>query len=129
VPTRTVPVTLSLGSEKPTQATALISDWTLIERLRRGAVVLAICWSLAGVSIIIPGFHFIGPPVLLLLGPILFVWRLLTGSSFKEVSGDCPRCKSAKVLSMGGKFEPEANVFCEGCGNQLTLRVNQLPAA
>lgn len=114
---------LSLGSEQPTQAVALVADWTLLERLRRGAIGLALCWSLAGVSIVIPGLHFVLPPVLLLAGPIVFVWRFLTRSSFKEVAGVCPRCKVERTLSMSDKEQPETNVFCDGCGNQLTLRV------
>lgn len=122
MPERTTPVRLSLGADA-TDATAVISDWTLIERLRRGVMLLALSWCLAGFTIMIPGLHFVLPPVLLLLGPILFVWRALTRSSFKECVGPCPRCKTDRKLPMGGKVEPETNVFCDGCGNQLTLRL------
>lgn len=125
MPDRNVPVKLSLGSEQPTQAVAIIADWTVLERLRRAAIGLALCWSLAGVSIIIPGLHFVLPPVLLLAGPFVFGWRFLTRASFKEVKGLCPRCKVERTLGMSGKEAAEANVFCDGCGNQLTLRVLQ----
>ena len=123
MPTRNVPVRLSLGSEQPTQATVVIADWTMLERLRRGAMVLGLAWGAAGFSIVIPVLHFVLPPILLLLGPILFVWRVLTRSSFKECTGPCPRCKTERTMTMGGKVEPETNVFCDGCGNQLTLKL------
>lgn len=123
MPTRTVPVRLSLGSEPATQANATIADWTMLERLRRAAVGLAISWSLAGVSIIIPGLHFILPPILLLAGPIVFVWRFVVRSSFTEVNGVCPRCKVERQMPMGGGVKDETNVLCDGCGNQLTLRL------
>lgn len=123
MPTKTVPVRLSLGAETPTDATATISDWTMLERLRRGAVGLALCWSLAGVSIIIPGLHFVLPPVLLLVGPVVFVVRVLVRSSFVKVEGPCPRCKAARSLPLGSRVQAETNVFCDGCGNQLTLRL------
>ncbi|MBL8917513.1 MAG: hypothetical protein JNJ54_01520 [Myxococcaceae bacterium] len=123
MPDRSVPVRLSLGSEPPTQATAVIADWTVLERLRRAAIGLALCWSLAGVSLIIPGLHFVLPPLLLLAGPAVFVWRFVTRASFKEVKGVCPRCKVERTLGMSGKETDETNVFCDGCGNQLTLRV------
>ena len=121
MPDRSVPVRLSLGSEQPTQAIAVIADWTMLERLRRGAIGLALCWSLAGVSIIIPGLHFVAPPLLILAGPVVFVWRFLTRSSFKEAKGVCPRCKVERTLGMGGKEAAETNVFCDGCGNQLSI--------
>lgn len=124
MPTRTLPVRLSLGSEPPTQATVVIADWTLLERLRRGVMLMGLSWCLAGLTIAIPGLHFILPPLLLLLGPILFLWRVLTRSSFKECVGPCPRCKTERTMPMGGKLAPETNVFCDGCGNQLTLRLN-----
>lgn len=127
VPTRRVPVRLSLGAETPTQAMATVSDWTLLERLRRGAVGLALCWSLAGVSVIIPGLHFVLPPVLLLLGPVVFVVRVLVRASFVTVDGPCPRCKEPRSLSLGSRVQEETNVFCDGCGNQLTLTLE--PAA
>jgi hypothetical protein len=121
--TRTVPGTLSLGSE-PRQAVQVdIDTWTTLERLRRAAMALALCWSLAGVTIIIPVVHFVAPPVLLLAGPIVFVWRVLTRESLKAVRGPCPRCRTDKVLPTSGAPKPETNVFCDGCGNQLTLRL------
>lgn len=133
MPTRVLPVRLSLGSETPTAAEATVADWTLLERTRRAAIGMAISWSLAGVSILIPGLHFILPPVLILAGPIIFVVRFLVRSSFTEVNGVCPRCKEPKKMPMSGKVTDETNVFCDGCGNQLTLRViteaPSLPAA
>jgi hypothetical protein len=121
--TRTVPGRLSLGAE-PSQAVQVdIDAWTTLERVRRAAMALALCWSLAGVTIIIPVVHFVAPPVLLVAGPIVFVWRLLSRESLKEVRGACPRCKTARVLPTSGAPKPETNVFCEGCGNQLTLRL------
>lgn len=123
MPTRTVPVRLSLGAEPPTDALATISDWTVLERLRRAAIALALTWSVAGVTLIIPGLHFVLPPVLLLLGPFLFVWRLATRTSFTQVEGHCPRCKVPRAMPMSGAVKPETNVLCDGCGNQLTLRL------
>jgi hypothetical protein len=121
--TRTLPGTLSLGSE-PSQAVQVdVDTFTMLERLRRAAVGLALCWSLAGFTIMIPVVHFVAPPVLLLAGPIVFTWRFLSRESLKEVRGTCPRCKTAKVLPTSGAPKPERNVFCEGCGNQLTLRL------
>lgn len=125
MPTRSLPVRLSLGSEPSTDATVVIADWTMMERLRRGVMVMALCWCVGGLTIAIPGLHFILPPLLLLLGPILFVWRVMTASSFKECVGPCPRCKAERTMSMGGKVEPETNVFCDGCGNQLTLKLQR----
>lgn len=115
---------LSLGSETPTEALVTIADWTALERIRRGAVGLALCWGLAGASLPIPGLHFVLPPVLLLAGPIVFVVRLLVSSSFKQVDGVCPRCKVARAMPTSGKVVDETNVFCDGCGNQLTMRLS-----
>lgn len=107
----------------PTSAEATVADWTMLERLRRAAVGMAISWSLAGVSIMIPGLHFILPPVLILAGPIVFIVRFVVSSSFVEVNGVCPRCKEPRKLPTSGKVADETNVFCDGCGNQLTMRV------
>lgn len=124
MPLRTLPVRLSLGSEAPTMATVTIADWTLLERLRRAVMPAALCWCVAGLLLPIPLVHFVAPPMLLLAGPIVFVWRFFTRSSFTEVVGQCPRCKGdSRTMSMGGGVSDETNVMCDGCGNQLTLRL------
>ncbi len=123
MPTRVLPVRLSLGAEPPTTADATVADWTMLERLRRASVGMALSWSLAGVSIIIPGLHFILPPILILAGPVIFFLRFGVSSSFVEVNGVCPRCKETRKLPTSGRVIDETNVFCDGCGNQLTLRV------
>jgi len=125
VPIRTLPVRLSLGSETPTTAVVNIADWTLFERVKRGTIAMTFCWCGAAIVLPIPMVHLVVPPVLILLGPVLFMWRLLTHSSFKEVVGRCPRCKEERTMSMGGRVQSETNVFCDGCGNQLTLRLEQ----
>lgn len=122
---RTLPVRLSLGSEAPTTAVVTIAEWTMLERLRRAVMPAALCWCVAGLLLPIPLVHFVAPPLLLLAGPVVFVWKFFTRSSFKEVVGQCPRCKGeARTMPMGGGVSDETNVFCEGCGNQLTLRVS-----
>lgn len=97
----------------------------MLQRLRRGAVGLAICWSLAGVSIVIPGLHFVLPPILLLVGPIVFVLRVLGRSSFAQVEGVCPRCKVQRTMPTSGRVVDETNLFCDGCGNQLTMQLQR----
>ncbi len=121
---RTLPVRLSLGSEAPTTAVVTIAEWTLLERLRRAVMPAALCWCVGGLLLPIPLVHLVAPPLLLLAGPIVFVWKFFTRSSFKEVVGVCPRCKGeARTMTMGGGVSNETNVMCEGCGNQLTLRL------
>jgi len=116
---------LSLGSEAPTTATVTIAEWTMLERLRRAVMPAALCWCVAGLLLPIPVIHLVLPPALLLAGPVVFVWKFFTRSSFKEVVGQCPRCKGdARTMEMGGGVSDETNVMCEGCGNQLTLRVS-----
>ena len=89
---RTLPVRLSLGSEATT-AVATIAEWTLLERLRRAVMPAALCWCVAGLLLPIPIVHFVAPPLLLLAGPVVFLWRFFTRSSFTEVVGVCPRCQ------------------------------------
>ena len=122
---RTLPVRLTLGSEAPTTATVTIAEWTMLERLRRAVMPAALCWCVAGLLLPIPVIHLVLPPALLLAGPVVFVWKFFTRSSFKEVVGPCPRCKGdARTMPMGGGVSNETNVMCEGCGNQLTLRLS-----
>ncbi|MCA2976999.1 MAG: hypothetical protein INH41_07615 [Myxococcaceae bacterium] len=121
--TRTLSGTLTLGAD-PSQPVAVdVDTFSLIERTRRAAMGLALCWSLAFASLFIPVVHFVAPPVLLLAGPIAFVVRFLTREALRQVRGVCPRCRAERVLPASGAPKPERNVFCEGCGNQLTLRL------
>ncbi len=121
--TRTAPVRLSLGSEIPTSALVTIDDWSAFDRVKRAAVGLSLCWLLAGMTVVIPALHFVLVPGLLAAGPVVFVLRVLQRSTFKQVVGDCPRCKASRTMPMSGRVKAETNVFCDGCGNQLTCRL------
>jgi hypothetical protein len=118
---RAVPSSLKLQGEAATDVVAQVRDWSVLDRVKRGVIMLGICWALAGVTIVFPIIHLFVPPILLLTGPVLMALKMSEAATLDTVEGLCPRCKKAGEFSVGGKYKPLKNVTCNGCGNLMEL--------
>ncbi len=97
--------------------------WTVRERAFRALKILAICWAIAVPTILIPGLHFVLPPIFLIGGVIgaFFKWRetvLITAEVL-----ECPACGAANSLLPS---RPEWPLFqrCGSCEAYLRLEKN-----
>jgi hypothetical protein len=115
--------TLSSGTSEST-AQAEVDEWTMLERIRRASMWLGASWCLAGFSLVIPGLHFVFPPVLLVAGPILWVWRFVGRFSVRAVHGRCPQCHKESSFEAQGVFRSRTRVVCNGCTEACTLSLN-----
>lgn len=118
---QTLQLKLSFPGEPTTQVTAIVREWSLVDRIRRGIIFMALTWLLAGMTLPIPGLHFIGPPLLLLAGPFLGVFRFMEKARLKSMKGSCPRCKVDREFQLDLRFSGPRSFTCDGCGNLIQL--------
>jgi hypothetical protein len=62
------------------------------KRLLRALGVLGACWGVGLATVIIPLVHFVVPPVMLVLGPVLAWRRYQVRMQNERVTGSCPSC-------------------------------------
>ena len=92
--------------------------------LKKGVIVWLACWAVALVTLPIPIVHFIAPPLLLVLGPVLgfLVFRVCDGAS--DLAGgtyECPSCGKSWALVPAAASWP-LSIACQGCETRLTIR-------
>lgn len=120
--TRSIAVTLAFESGyAPSDATALIIDRSLANRVARAVGSAAICFAFAFVCVFVPLAHFVLVPSFLVAGITLFVIRLRENSSLAEVRGVCPRCREQRVFPASGRFRDKRSLRCNQCAEKMTL--------
>lgn len=120
---RSVPVELSLGRHDATRGVAQVVEHSALARVRRALLGWAATWSLAVLAVFIPILHFVLVPALLVTGVVLAIVRLREGATLAALEGACPRCKAPRRRENLGRFHDGRAVHCDGCGEQIQLRV------
>ena len=104
-----------------TPARVAVVRHTSAARARRALRVLALCWGLGVLAILVPIAHFVLVPGFVLLGIALAVGRLREAATIVGVSGACPRCGVERALEAGGRLRAETRAACPECHNTLAL--------
>lgn len=116
-------VTLELPNCQATSGIAVVIERTLPARVARAAAIWGALWGAMLVCVFIPVLHFVLVPSLLLLGPIMGVLRVREAESLQAVRGRCPRCLLDRTFAASGRFKDGQGVHCDGCGNEILLRI------
>ena len=94
------------------------------EAVKRGLIGWLGCWGLAVVTLPIPLVHFVAPPLLILLGPLIgfVVYRLYHGAvDISQGGGLCPDCGTEVVIGPRPEHWP-LHLVCTVCESRLILR-------
>ena len=116
-----LPGELYLFGYPRTSARVAVVRHTSAARAWRALRVLALCWGLGVLAILVPIAHFVLVPGFVLLGIALAVGRLREGATIVGVSGTCPRCGVERALEAGGRLRAETRAACPECLNSLAL--------
>jgi hypothetical protein len=94
--------------------------------LKKAVVAWLACWGIAVLTIPIPIVHFIAPPLLLVLGPIIgfAIYKLYDGAS-DIVRGEapCPDCKGVILINPCAESWP-MDLACPCCQARLRARAS-----
>jgi hypothetical protein len=85
--------------------------------LRKAIIGLVCCWGMALVTTLIPIVHFVAPPALFLIGPVLalVLFRFYNGATDIVAGGAaCPAC-SAPIQLAGRDARWPLTVTCPKC--------------
>ena len=119
--TTRVPVTLAVFGASPVPAVAFVQRRTLVSRVGRAGLGLAVAWLLAFPAIFLPVLHFVLVPGLVIGGIVLAVHRMREDRTLARVEGHCPRCGASVDATPGGRFRLPRSVQCLHCKNTLTV--------
>lgn len=91
------------------------------KRAMRGLAALGICWGVGAVTVIIPLIHFVLPPVMLVLGPVM-AWRRYAVRSLNEkVEGTCPTCGRPMTIELDGSEAWPYWTYCPPSDNPICV--------
>lgn len=112
----------------PTTVSVTVRTYDGRARAWRAARVLAICWGLAAVSVLVPIAHFLLVPAFFLAGPLLAVPKLRERASVLSARGRCPACGEERAFHVHAPWKESIAVNCGACRRGLRL-VLMNPAA
>jgi len=113
---------LSFPGEKPTVANAVVYEWSMLERVMRAAIGLALGWLGAGIAVFFPIVHWVLVPSLLVGAPVFAIVRFTEARRLKSMKGSCPRCKVEREFpKLELRFNGPRSFTCDGCGNLIEL--------
>ena len=98
---------------------------------RKGLIGCLSCWGVALVALPIPLVHFVAPPLLLLMGPLVgFIAYKVYAGAIDIVSGggECPNCGVSIDLSGRDAHWP-LDVTCNSCQGRLLVRLSSASPA
>ncbi len=120
--TRSLTVPLTGFGIAPTQASVVVAQLTLRERVARSARVVGAGLLAALIALPIPLVHFVFVPGAVLTGLTLGVIRLQQREIFESAEAPCPYCGTVQRLGLAGRtFRLPRAVHCHNCGRQLDL--------
>ena len=94
------------------------------EAVKKGLIGWLGCWAVAIVTLPIPLVHFIAPPLLLLIGPVIGigVYKLYHGAvDISQGDGTCPDCGAAVAIGARPEHWP-MHLSCVGCQARIIVR-------
>lgn len=95
-------------------------------RLMAALKALGGFWLAAVGAVFLPLLHFILVPTLLLLGPLMFFWKLRESVTLLGADGPCPACGVPIAHRVQLPAAEHTQVRCEACGRSVDLAI---PAA
>lgn len=87
----------------------------------RALAVLGACWGVGLATVIIPLVHFVVPPVMLVLGPVMAWRRYRVTLQNEKVTGSCPSCGQAISLELDPSDELPVWTYCPPSDDPIRL--------
>lgn len=115
-----LPVLIKGKGDETSEGTLHVSIYSARERATRAALVLALWWALALLSVLIPLAHFILVPLFLITGPVMAYKRYREVDVSERVEGHCPVCRNAITLKLGPAEKPVLWKYCPVCQEPLS---------
>jgi hypothetical protein len=114
---------MSFPGEKPTVAKAVIHEWSMFDRFKRGILGLSAMWLLGGVSVFFPIVHWVLVPGFFVLGPLIGILRFTEQQELVSMHGSCPRCNLDREFALRVRFNGKRTFTCDGCGNLIEVEL------
>jgi hypothetical protein len=95
------------------------------ERLVRALAVLGACWGVGLATVIVPLVHFVVPPLMLVLGPVMAWRRYRVAAQNERVTGSCPSCGQEITLELDASDVLPLWTYCPPSDDPIQL----LPAS
>jgi hypothetical protein len=108
--TREIVISNNAGGIAP--GTLHIRHFSGGERLRRALAVLGMCWGVGLATVIIPLVHFVVPPVMLIIGPVLAWRRYGVVMQNEKIVGSCPSCGQPVTLELDASDSLPLWTYC-----------------
>lgn len=110
--------------ERPSTAAVARVRWVS----KRGRLVAALqalagFWLAAIAAVFLPLLHFVLVPSLLLLGPLMFFWKLRESVTLLGADGPCPACGVPIAHRVQLPAAQHTQVRCEACGRSVDLAI------
>ena len=106
--------------DKYTTGEAEIKEYAPRERMIRALKTLGLFWLAAVLCVLIPVFHFILVPGLLILGPIMARMQYKQELQMENVKVSCPDCKKEVTFKKISGNYPLKQI-CPHCSSQLYI--------
>jgi len=113
-------------AHEPTAAVVRLRWVSKRGRLMAALKALGGFWLAAVAAVFLPLLHFILVPTLLLLGPLMFFWKLRESVTLLGADGPCPACGVPIAHRVQLPAAEHTQVRCEACGRSVDLAI---PAA
>lgn len=116
-----ISVSLRNDLDRKTYSEAEIVSLSQAGKVGRAVKVLILCWLVAAVCVLIPGFHFILVPAGLLVGVVLFFRQLKLHQLFVKGNITCPSCQNT-FPAKSTSFNWPRYDRCSGCRAELVMQ-------
>ena len=121
-----IPVILKADT-KCARGEVFLQTWDAPSRTRRALKWLAMLWGFGAFCIIFPIIHFILPPLLLLLGPVVALQIFRQESAILGGVGSCPGCGERFEIVRSNYLKPKdewpLTDSCAACRVEVTIEM------
>lgn len=114
----------SYDGREPTPAVVRLQRVSKRGRTYAALKALGACWLAGVAAVFLPLLHFILVPSLLLLGPLMFFWKLSEHVTLLAADGPCPACGAAILHRVKLRASERTDVRCESCGRRVELVIS-----
>ena len=118
--TQTYSAVVHALDERQSTGTFQVRTLSQQDRIFVGLKWLGIAWLIGLCFIPVPMIHFVIPPLMFALGPIVFIKGFLGHQRIEEGRVDCPNCQK-EILFPVARFQPEYRENCPHCNYQLRI--------
>ena len=125
---QTETITIKGNESAGNSAELYTRSFTSGERMARAGKMLAICWTLALITLFIPIAHFFLVPTFLIAGPVTAYLKYRVETVMEKAHGVCPECSKAVDIALDPLDKLPKHTYCPDCNKPLQLMYHSGPS-